>query len=157
MAENQQLRLPGNSEAKHPADVLLKIRTAQINQHYRQTIGGLLGVLVVAIFATVFLWEVLPHLALEVWLVSMLLITAIRGGLTFFFQRNAPTGRAITPWAHLHAVFSALSALAWGAPSFLLWPVNHPIHQLVWPICIVSISAAAVLMYCPGKRKLSRI
>ena len=44
MAENQQLQMPGDSDDKHPADVLLKIRTAQINQLYHQTVGGLLGV-----------------------------------------------------------------------------------------------------------------
>ena len=165
MAEKLQLRMPGDSEGKHPADVLLKIQTAQINQLYRQTVGGLLGVLVVAILASVILWEVIPHVQLEVWLVSMLLITAIRGGLTLVFQRKAPTGRAIKLWAHLHAVFSALSALAFGGAILfaLACQSSHPstglahmhrFHQRRGRFDVLHLETQRC---CPGKRKLFRI
>lgn len=36
----------------------------------------------------------------------------------------------------------------WALPSLFLWPVNSPVHQLVWPICIVALAASAVAKCC---------
>ena len=133
------------------ADISLSVRKAQVEQLYRQTRGGLIGALVVAPVACFILLAVIPVWKLATWLGILFLVTAARVLLAYFFFSKSPDADSISKWGNLHGVFSALSALTWGMAPFLLWPENQPVYQLVWPICIVSISAAAVLMYSTWK------
>lgn len=137
-----------NWETKETADIILKVQEAQIQQLFRQTWGGLIGTLLVGLAVCVVLWHVIPHWKVLSWIGVFVLLTLARSSLAVAFQQKSPSGHAIYRWAKLHAIGAAASALMWGLASFFLWPENSPVHQLVLPICIVSISATAVAMYC---------
>lgn len=135
-------------ETKENTDIILKVRVAQIQQLYKQTWSGLTGVLVIALSACVVLWQVIPQWKLLLWGGATVLLSIVRGYLTAAFQRKSPSGSDIYRWAKFHVIVITLSGVIWALPSLFLWPGNSPIHQMVWPICIVSVSAAAVAMYC---------
>jgi hypothetical protein len=137
-----------NGEIKENADVILKVREAQIQQLYGQTWGGLTGIMVIMFSVCVVLWQVIPHWKLLLWSSTLVLLSIARGLLTVAFQRRRPLGSDIYQWARLHVIGAVASGVMWALPSFFLWPVNSPVHQLVWPICIVALAASAVAKYC---------
>ena len=135
-------------DARERADINLKVHVAQIQQLYKQTWVGLSGTLVVILMVSIALWDAIPHGKLLLWTGASVLIVIIRGLLTAIFQRKAPTGPGIYRWARLHVISVSVSALLWTVASLFLWPENSPVHQQIWPICIVALSASAVAMYC---------
>jgi hypothetical protein len=134
-------------ERKETAEINLKVREAQVRQLYKQTWIGLTGALVVTLSVCIVLWQVVPQGKLLLWAGVLILITIARGFLTSAFQRKSPSGPDIHRWATLHVIGASIAGVMWALPSIFLWPSNSPVHQLIWPICIVSLSAAAVAMY----------
>ena len=135
-------------ETGEPDDIVLKVREAQIKQLYKQTWIGLSGGIVITLLVSIPLWQVIPQWKLLLWVGILLLLTAARGFLSAAFQRKAPAGPAIYRWASLHVIGTIASGMMWAVPSLFLWPGNSYVHQLIWPICIVAISASAVASYC---------
>jgi hypothetical protein len=136
-------------ETNETADTASKVREALIRQLYKQTWIGLTGVLVVDVLACVALWPVLPHLRLLLWAGVLLLVSIARAALTVLLHRRSPSASDIHRWARLHVTGAAASGLMWALAALFLWPGGSPVHQLVWPISIVALSAAAVAMYSP--------
>jgi hypothetical protein len=137
-----------NWETNESADIVFKVREAQIRQLYKQTWAGIMGTLMVALTVCVVLWQVIPHWKLLSWIDLLVLLTIARSSISVAFIKKSPSGAAIYKWARVHTIGASASALMWGLPPVFMWPSNSPLHQLVLPICIVSISAAAVVMYC---------
>lgn len=135
-------------ETGEPDDIVLKVREAQIKQLYKQTWIGLTGVIVITLLVSIPLWQVISQWKLLLWAGILLLLTTARGFLSAAFQRKAPAGPDIYRWARLHVIGTIASGMMWALPSLFLWPGNSPMHQLIWPICIVAISASAVATYC---------
>ena len=138
-------------ETKESPDIILKVRQAQIRQLYKQTWVGLTGVLVITLSICIALWQVIPQWKLLLWAGIFVLLSIARGFLTAAFQRKAPLGADIYWWAKLHVIGTSASGLMWALASLFLWPGNSPVHQLLLPICIVALSAAAVASYCTWK------
>ena len=135
-------------ETKENSDITLKVREAQVQQLFKQTWGGLVGTLFIAISSCVILWQVIPQWKLWLWVGVLFLFTSARGFLNAAFQQKAPVGAAISRWAKLQVIGVVASGLMWALPPLFLWPNNSPLHQLVWPICISALSAVAVAKYC---------
>ncbi len=124
-----------------------KVRDAQVQLLYKQTKTGLTGVLFVALTACVAFWPVVPQWKLSLWAGITVLLTLARGFTIFAFQRRAPLTSDINRWATIHFIGTILSGLLWAIPSIFLWPVEYSLHLLVWPVCILPLSAAAVVTY----------
>jgi len=138
-------------ETTESTDIILKVRQAQIRQLYKQTWVVLTGVLVITLSICIALWQVIPQWKLLLWAGIFILLSVARGFLTTAFQRKAPVGADIYWWAKLHVIGTSASGLMWALASLFLWPGNSPVHQLLLPICIVALSAAAVASYCTWK------
>ena len=134
-------------EAGENADVVLKVREEQIRQLYQQTWIALTGVLIVTFSICFVLWQVIPQWKLLLWAGILVLLTIARGFVMAAFQRKPRSGADMYRWAKLHVIGVAASGVMWALPSVFLWPHNSPVHQLVWPICIVSLAAAGVASY----------
>jgi hypothetical protein len=130
------------------AAIILKVRQAQIEQLYKQTWGGLAGVLVIAFTACVILWQVVAHWKLELWAGSVATLSIARVILIAAFQRAAPTGADVYRWARLHVIGVVVSGVLWAMPALYLWPENSPVYQLIWPVCILPLASVAVAAYC---------
>lgn len=124
-----------------------KVREAQIQLLYQQTKIGLLGVLIVALTACAAFWQVLPQGKLTFWVGALALLTIARGFTVFAFQRRSPLTSNINRWATLHVIGIIFSGLMWAIPFVFLWPSDYPEFQLVWPMIVLPLSAAAVATY----------
>lgn len=140
-----------NWESEENADVVLRVHEAQIQQLYRQTWVGLGGAFITTLTVCAILWQVVPQSRLVLWGVIQVAIGFARALLAVTYQRKAPTGTEIYTWARIHVTGITLAALMWALPSYFLWPSGHTMHQVVWPICVVSLSATSVAMYCTWK------
>ena len=138
----------GKWETRENPDIVLKVREAQIQQLYGQTWSGLTGIMIIMFSVCVIQWQVIPHWKLLLWSGTLVLLSIARGFHVAAFQRKVPLGPDIYRWARLHVIGVIASGVMWALPSLFLWPVNSPIHQLVWPICIVALAASAVAKYC---------
>ena len=135
------------SVTKEITNIDQKVRTAQVQLLYKQTKTGLIGGLIVALTACVVFWQVIPVWKLSLWMGIIILLTLIRGGVVFTFQRRASLTSNIDRWARRHVIGVVASGLLWSIPFIFLWPTEHPVFQLVWPIFILPLSAAAVATY----------
>ncbi len=124
-----------------------KVQEAQIKLLYKQTWTGLTGVLIVALMACVIFWQIIPQQKLLLWGGLSVLLTLIRGSIIFNFHKKVSISDKLNRWAKLHVFGTTASALLWAAPSIFLWPEDYSVFQLVWPILILPLSAAAVATY----------
>ncbi|NTW49328.1 MAG: hypothetical protein HGB19_06310 [Chlorobiales bacterium] len=138
-------------ETTESPDITLKVHEAQIRQLYKQSWIGLTGIFVNIVLVSIILWEVIPHWKLLLWSSGMLLVTVARSILIVSFHRKSPSGSGIYRWARLHVAGTTASGVMWALPSLFLWPSHSPLHQMVWPICIVAVSASAVAIYSTWK------
>lgn len=139
--------LMDKSVTKEITNIDQKVRYAQVQLLYRQTKTGLIGVLFVSLTACVVFWQVVPQWKLSLWTGLIVLLTLIRGIIVFAFQKRAALTSDIDRWATLHVVGVVVSGLLWAIPFLFLWPTEHSVFQLVWPIFILPLSAAAVATY----------
>lgn len=135
------------SATKEIANIDQKVRNAQVQLLYEQTKTGLIGVLIVALTACVVFWQVVPQWKLSLWTGITVLLTLIRGGVVFAFQRRESLTSNIDRWASFHVIGVVASGLLWSIPFIFLWPPEHSVFQLVWPLFILPLSAAAVVTY----------
>lgn len=136
-----------NSDTKGFTNINQKVREAQIQLLYQQTKTGLIGVLFVALTACVAFWHIVPQWKLSLWVGIIILITFARGYTIFAFQKRAQLTSDIDRWARLHVIGIISSGLMWVIPFVFLWPTEHPVFQLVWPMIILPLSTAAVATY----------
>ena len=136
-----------NCVTREFASIDQKVRAAQIQLLYRQSWTGLSGGLIVALTTCVIFWQVIPQWKLSLWAAVTVILTLMRGGIIFAFQRRSPLASDIDRWATLHVIGVIASALMWVAPAIFFWPDEFSSYQLVWPICILPLSAAAVATY----------
>lgn len=137
----------GKLEKKEFNDIDRKVRYAQVQLLFEQTKTGLIGALIVALTACVIFWQVVPQWKLSLWAGIIVLLTVARGSVVFAFQRRASLAAVIDRWASLHVIGIVVSGITWAIPFVFLWPTEHLVYQLVWPIVILPLSAAAVATY----------
>jgi len=135
-------------KSEYPTDIAAKVREAQVRQLYRQTWGGLAGIMLIMFLVCIALWKALPHPKLLLWSGLLVSVTTARGFSVSVFQRKAPGGDNLYWWAKIHVLGTIASGVLWALPPIFLWPSDSPIHQMVWPICIVALAASAVAKYC---------
>lgn len=136
-----------NSVSKKSTNTHQKVRVAQVQLLYQQTKTGLIGVLIVAITAFVVFWQVVPQWKLSLWLGIIILITFARAYTIYTFQNRSILTSDISRWARFHVIGIVFSGLMWAIPFVFLWPTGHADLQLVWPMIILPLSAAAVATY----------
>jgi hypothetical protein len=133
--------------AKESANIDLKVREAQVQLLYRQSWTGLGGVLTVSLTACVIFWQIIPHWKLYLWAGLIILLSLLRTVVSLAYLKRTASTSDIDRWANLHVAGIIGSGLLWAVPTFFLWPADISSYQLVWPICILPLSAAAVATY----------
>jgi hypothetical protein len=134
--------------AEEPADIMLKVREAQVRQLYGQTWSGLAGIMLIMFLVCIALWQVIPHLKLMLWSGTLILVSITRGFSVASFQHKKPGELDIYLWSKIHVFGTIASGVLWASPSIFLWPKGSPIHQMVWPLCIVALASSAVAKFC---------
>ncbi|MBK3519973.1 sensor histidine kinase [Carboxylicivirga marina] len=124
-----------------------KVRYAQIQLLHKQTKVGLVGVMVVSLGACFIFWNVVAQWRLLLWVGVIFVLSLIRGGIVFTFQKRVQLTSDIDRWARLHEIGILASSLTWMVPFVFLWPGENIIYQFVWPILVLPLSAAGVAGY----------
>ncbi len=135
-------------EKEENADIVIKVHEAQIGHLHEQTWIALTGVIVVTFSVCFALWGIIPRWKLLSWGGVLIFIYIARAYFTKIFQKRSIAGPQIYEWAKLHVSGVMASGFMWALPPLFLWPTDSPVHQLIWPICIVSLTAAAISTYC---------
>jgi len=139
--------LPEKGVINEIANIDQKVRNAQVQLLYEQTKTGLIGVLIVSLTACVVFWQVIPQWKLILWTGLTVLVTFARGTVVIAFQKRVDASSNIERWANLHVIGVIASGLLWAFPYLFLWPGEQSLFQLLWPIFILPLSAAAVATY----------
>ena len=137
--------------AVHVDDITSRVREVQIRQLYKETWSGLAGIMIIMVSAGIILWPVIPHWKFLIWSGILVLLSMGRCLLLIMFRKKIPAGTEIGIWARYHVIGTVASGVMWGLPAIFLWPHNSPVHQLIWPLCIVGLSASAIAKFYSWK------
>jgi signal transduction histidine kinase/CheY-like chemotaxis protein len=76
-------------------------------------------------------WGVISHPIVLVWLLYMLVISAVRFTLARRYWAASATDRNTRPWANTFTIGTGLSAMGWGAAGILLYPEAYLANQVI--------------------------
>lgn len=121
----------------------------QIRLVYAQSVGGLVVTALVATLLMVLLWEAAPKQWLIGWWLVTLLVVAARAVLSAAFYAFKPAAQELKAWRYAFVIGSASSGLSWAATSILLFPTDHPVHQLFLVIVLSGMAGGSVIFLAP--------
>lgn len=118
---------------------------------YKNSTGPTLIAMLIAAFLCWYLRQGTEPTILFSWLSAFSLIAVVRIFLAALANRYEETGHHYA-WLDLFFLGGAwLSAILWGTASFLLFPHTSPLHQTVFSITILGVSAGALASLCPNR------
>jgi len=116
-------------------------QTSQIYGSYR---AALMVTIIIAPTLVFSLWPVIDHGILLIWLAEIMLLSLIRGIITYRYNAATPPPEEARLWYRWFLVGSFLSALVWGSSSVLLFPVNDFARQVFLAFVLGGMAAGAV-------------
>jgi hypothetical protein len=118
---------------------------------YKNSTGPTLISMLIAAFLCWYLRQGTEPTILFSWLSAFSLVAVGRIFLAALANRCEETHRHYA-WLDLFFLGGVwLSALLWGTASFLLFPNTSPLHQTVFSITILGVSAGAIASLCPNR------
>ena len=92
--------------------------------------------------------DVIDHAVASSWLFLIVIIVLSRAALMIVCQRSLLRNSASSHiWLIRTRIGISLSAITWGATSFLFFPVNDPQHQLFLIFMLAGVSVGGVIAY----------
>ncbi len=102
-------------------------------------------VLIGAVLLVCFLWPVVTHSLLLIWLTSMSMIVASTWALVHRYQHSAQRGPDHSEhWRRLYFFNAALSGCSWGMAGFFLFPTTSNPHQMLLIVFLGGVSVLAI-------------
>lgn len=123
--------------AKHASQIKQLFSTSNISQ--------ITGVILAAILSYV-QREVIDSATVLVWFSTIALLALLRTALVIAYQRSAGN-EATQSWLMVFRLGVLASAVAWGSASFLLFPANHPQHQMFLIFMLAGVTAGGLVSY----------
>ncbi len=132
-----------NSFVPH-RDVDFQVNAELTNILYRNIPVALLGFVILASLLTVFFREAIGNPVALGWLVSLLLIEAVRLMLGAIYRgREISLGHAPRWTLYINAT-NVASGLAWGIAGLLFFLPGSPLHQVVLAVALIGVCAVAI-------------
>jgi diguanylate cyclase (GGDEF)-like protein/PAS domain S-box-containing protein len=125
-----------------------KLAMEQQRLLYSNATGPILIAAGIAAFLCWYLRHSVEPAVLLFWLYVFCFITCGRLGLVVLAKRSEKSGLHSKWLDHFFLGGIWLSAITWGAASFLLFPDTAPVHQTVFSIIIAGVSAGAIASLC---------
>ncbi len=127
-----------------------RVREAQARDLLEQGGTGAVGSSLAGIFVTAGLYGEDPQGTLLGWLGLLLALQIGRLLLAYAVTDEGvgAGGDRVQRWARINLWLIAGTALTWGGGVFLLWP-DSTLHQVILPMTVVGLSAAAIIGYAP--------
>ncbi len=126
------------------ANSMSAVLRAQVEQSYRQLPIALLVHLVIALLLSFFLWEAVDRTTLDVWLSTILVVTAMRYVLLRAYHRGTADARAERLWATYSVLGACAAGLAWGAAGYFLFVAESLPHQMFLAFVLAGMVAGAI-------------
>src|SRR5262245_18499227 len=111
---------------------------------YANAPAGFVATVLNVVLVAVIQWPVIASPRIVAWLVSMLVLTALRAGLVWRFQRCAPAPPAIGRCGTLFGLGTLAAGLGWGSAGMWLFPVASSPHQVFLAFVLGGMLAGAV-------------
>lgn len=131
---------------KSVADTDAEIRAEQLNLLYRAVPLSLAVNMTVSLVLVVVNWQAVPHAMLLGWWSALLVLTLWRAWVLsqgLQQQRRKQRGNDAY-WERRLSVGIVSSAALWGLSSWLLFPLDSPLHQSFVTIVLVGLTGGAV-------------
>ncbi len=126
-----------------------RVRSEQTQLLYDALPFSLFATLVMSVLTVVVLWPVTDRRLLSGWLISISLISALRGFLVLKYRRAAPAFDQTGVWAD-RFFFGVLAAgTAWGLAVVFFFPSNDIMYQTFLVLVLGGVSAGAVTSLSP--------
>lgn len=136
-----------NAERVDPGE----LRSAQVQQLYRQASAALYGAFIASAVLVAVLWDVVGHWRLVAWFVCSSSMYLGRRMLVREFLKRSPQGDETLSWDKWFAVTTGVTAMLWGAAAVVLFPVDAPLHQAALVILIGGTGSGTVAVYSPRR------
>ena len=125
------------------------LRHEQVKLLYEAMPLALVATLINAVILFAVEWSVAEHLLSIIWLVSILIVTALRFGLAFFYHRIQPDGDRTSDWERYFSIGAVTAGIIWGSTSLLLFPESSITHQVFVAFIVGGMCAGAVTSLSP--------
>jgi PAS domain S-box-containing protein len=136
-------------KASSDSDQKELLKLEQVKLLYAAMPVSVLATLIIAAVLVVVEWDVTDHKLSIAWLVSILIVTFTRHGLSFFYHRTQPEVERTTDWEIYFTIGSIAAGVVWGSTSLLLFPESSVVHQVFVAFMVGGICAGAVTTLSP--------
>lgn len=131
----------------HTADPEV-LRASQLGLLCQQAPTALLGTIISALLIWFFTHEIVEHLLLDVWVVTLCLISAYRLHQIRRYKRlSSRDDINHSSWSRKFIVSSFISGLVWGSIAIFLYPEGSFAHQMFMIFLIGGLGAGTVATY----------
>lgn len=131
---------------------LLRLDYEKIGHLYDNSLYGLLGNSIAIVFVVLFLWTIVAHRILLIWLLGFVFVTSGRLLLVNFFHRynrqGAITPKNIAQWGRWYYYGFTISGAFWASTIFFPFN-NNPLLSLAFiALVLIGLSSSAIAIYC---------
>ncbi|MDO9208288.1 MAG: EAL domain-containing protein [Sulfuricurvum sp.] len=130
-------------EDKSSSVITEAVEAEQIALAYRHMRLSAIAILLNSLTLTWALWGVVDKNVLLVWCISQFLVMGWRGLQCRVYWKHFQI-RTAREWKNVFLIGMILSAIVWGAASFLLFPTGSLLHQTFLMIILAGMSAASI-------------
>ncbi len=116
----------------------------QVNQLYAQSHIASLGAVTASFFTGFFLWPLVPHANLILWMTAAVAITLLRQSFIFRYQRAAASVKDAPRWLKLFTRLIFISGIIWGSSAILIFPAASITHQVFLSFILVAMVSGAI-------------
>lgn len=95
--------------------------------------------------------DVINHNVILGWLLFFLTISTIRLFLLYLFNKQNPKEEEVYYWFWYFLIGTFAVGTMWGTASFLLFPKQSLLHQLIFCLIIAGLSAGGISSLCPSR------
>lgn len=99
-------------------------------------------------------WNVIDHTVLIGWLVTITVITLLRGLLVYSYKRTNPGINESKHWGDLFLIGVGIAGVLWGSSSLLFFPEGNVTHQVIIIFVLTGICSGAVTSLSVMRRAL---
>lgn len=122
----------------------LAVLAEQTSQLYAAVSNAIIATVINSIILTVVLWPVVESELLLSWLVSLLIVSLLRGIVAYRFKMAAPSSEQTQIWLRQFILGSLAASTIWGASSIWIFPTNDLAHQVFLAFVIGGMAAGSI-------------